>query len=224
MLATTAFPSWSWTSTVVSCDLSSKYGSSGTPTQTVTEPPPGRAACSTTGEVRRLIARTVQRPVRGGCWQRDAGARGRSASPHGPPGPADRDRRRDLARGDLDRAARARLGRDRVVPRAGARPARRQDPALHTPRARDLDRAHVSPPADRDCRDRRDVHPEARGRGQRTRAGPSELRARADARPREARLPRAEVPRGREGAGASERRWGEEGARPLGRSVVDHEE
>ena len=35
------------------------YGSSGTPTQTVTAPPPGSAACSITGAVRRLTGRTV---------------------------------------------------------------------------------------------------------------------------------------------------------------------
>ena len=53
-LASTDGPSRSWTSTVVSVLLSLKYGSSGTPTQTATEPPPGSAACSVIGDVRRL--------------------------------------------------------------------------------------------------------------------------------------------------------------------------
>src|SRR6266487_3000133 len=35
------------------------YGSSGIPTQTVTDPPPGRDACSITGELRSAINRTV---------------------------------------------------------------------------------------------------------------------------------------------------------------------
>ena len=58
-LATTDEPSRSWMSTVVSCRLSSMYGSSGTPTQTVTEPPSGSDACSTTGDDAKRHARTV---------------------------------------------------------------------------------------------------------------------------------------------------------------------
>src|SRR5436305_6419832 len=46
-------------STVVSWLLSSMYGSSGMPTQTVTVPPCGSEACSTAGETRRLIARNL---------------------------------------------------------------------------------------------------------------------------------------------------------------------
>ena len=64
-LATTDEPSRSWMSTFVSCRLSSMYGSSGTPTQTVTEPPSGsararrparrEASCANRNNVRRAV-------------------------------------------------------------------------------------------------------------------------------------------------------------------------
>ena len=125
--------------------------------------PSARRACRE-GSRRHLTRSRMALNVR---RVRDADRRdpGTSRPPSGPDGPVrarDRDRRRARARGDLDRAARPRVGRDLGLPRARAQPGRGLVPAARDLAPRVCGCADVRADDRVPRRDRLHVRPDAR--------------------------------------------------------------